>query len=206
MRKTRSFGKLMKTNHKTDPITMPRASMRFLKRRTALTLILYLVYAGSIVMIGIKMGLFGQWADSSARHLEDSPLQSPETRVRPLLPQGILSFDADLKQIALREGVGHAQFVFNFTNTSRTVVVLERVSTSCGCTTAQLPQMPWSIAPRSKGRIPVTLDVLGLVGKVFRTLTVTTDQGVKVLTVEAEIIPVPAKQEQGTNTATIHSR
>jgi cytochrome c5 len=105
------------------------------------------------------------------------------------LPAGLLAFDAETKKDTVHEGDSLAHFVFNFTNTTSKLITISEVKTSCGCTTAELPPMPWNVAPHARGRIPVTMNVLGHIGTNTKTLTVTTLLGFKTLDVEANILP-----------------
>jgi len=175
----------------TDTKSALRSLWRILKGPTGMALFLYLVYAGSIIALAKKVGVLEEWSGSVASHVDDTPGKVSEVRARqqPLV-KGVLVFDADVKKVTLPAGNAQAQFLFTFTNTSRTDVVIEQVGISCGCTTAQLPQMPWRIEPYATGRIPVTLDVQGHVGKISKTLSITTAKGTKILTVEADMIPL----------------
>jgi mono/diheme cytochrome c family protein len=80
------------------------------------------------------------------------------------------------------------RFVFTATNVSSHDVTLLNAIGSCGCTVAKLPEDP-RIVPGASGRIDVTMDLKGKYGKVLKTVTVSTDQGVKVLTVAANLPP-----------------
>jgi mono/diheme cytochrome c family protein len=113
------------------------------------------------------------------------------------LPAGILAWDADLKEATVSATQPVAQMVFNFTNVSSGEVSINHVGSSCGCTVAQLPPMPWKIAPGSSGAIPVTMNVAGKSGMVFKTLTINTDKGWKMLSVKTTIQPPPAQMKPG---------
>jgi hypothetical protein len=153
-------------------------------------LLIYFLYVGIVLAVGAKLGVFHKRSYQPSKigltARPASPLTSSETLVP--LPQGILAFDGELKQATVHEGEAQAHFVFNFTNISSKEVIINTVTTSCGCTTAELPPMPWTLPPRAKGRIPVTMNVLGHTGKSSKTITVTTAQGFKTLTVEANIL------------------
>jgi hypothetical protein len=107
------------------------------------------------------------------------------------LPSGILSFDSDKKDAIVREGEPEARFVFDFTNTSSAPVTIAAVTASCGCTTADLPSMPWTLKPHAQGRIPITMRLTGAVGTNSKTVVVTTMQGYKHLVVQASVLPKP---------------
>jgi len=107
-----------------------------------------------------------------------------------MLPAGILAFDGESKEYTNQPGEMVAKFVFNLTNVSPEEVVISLVQTSCGCTTAQLPPMPWKIPAGGTGQIPVNMNVQGKSGVVLKSVTLHTDKGQKPLMVKATI-PVP---------------
>lgn len=103
------------------------------------------------------------------------------------LPAGILAFDNETKEYITKPGEFTATFVFNLTNVSPDEVTVTLVQTSCGCTTAQLPPMPWKIPAGGTGQIPVNMNVQGKSGVVFKTVTLHTDKGQKPLMVKTTI-------------------
>jgi mono/diheme cytochrome c family protein len=108
-----------------------------------------------------------------------------------------LAFDTEKKKASVQEGDREAHFLFNFTNTSSKEVTICAVRSSCGCTTAELPPMPWNLAPHARGRIPITMNVLGHTGTNTKTVTVTTLQGFKTLEVQANILPPKVDASMG---------
>ena len=116
--------------------------------------------------------------------------QPPPARTTPnygALPPGILAFDSESKEYTTKPGEYMTSFVFNLTNVSPDEVAINHVQTSCGCTTAQLPPMPWKIASGGSGQIPVNMNVQGKSGVVLKTVTLHTDKGLKQLMVKATI-------------------
>ncbi|MBE0545346.1 MAG: DUF1573 domain-containing protein [Verrucomicrobia bacterium] len=105
------------------------------------------------------------------------------------LPPNIIAWDGDLKESTLKAGEVESLLTFNFTNVSSSDATISHVQTSCGCTTPRLPQMPWKIAPGAQGQIPVVMNMAGRSGTVFKTITVNTDKGWKMLTVKTTIPP-----------------
>jgi cytochrome c553 len=65
------------------------------------------------------------------------------------------------------------------------------VHPSCGCTTAQLPPMPWILAPGTNGQINLTVNLAGKSGTLFKTVNIATDKGSKTLTLRINILPRP---------------
>jgi len=82
-----------------------------------------------------------------------------------------------------------AHFTFNLTNISPNNVAIVNVHPSCGCTTAQLPPLPWILAPGTNGQIKITVNLAGKTGTLFKTVKVTTDKGNKTLTLRINILP-----------------
>lgn len=70
-------------------------------------------------------------------------------------------------------------------------VVITDVHPSCGCTTAQLPRLPWTLSPQTNGQIGVTVNLAGKFGTVVKTVHITTDQGSLDLIVQITILPPP---------------
>lgn len=100
------------------------------------------------------------------------------------LPPDIIVWDEDLKESTLAPGEVHSLLTFNFTNVSSSDVTITHVQTSCGCTTPRLPQLPWKVAAGRHGEIPVVMNMSGRSGTIFKTVTVNTDKGWKMLTVK----------------------
>ncbi len=67
------------------------------------------------------------------------------------------------------------------------------VHPSCGCTTAQLPPMPWFHAPGTNGQIGVTVNLAGKFGTIVKTVHVGTDHGSRDLIVQITIVPQSMK-------------
>lgn len=100
------------------------------------------------------------------------------------LPPNIIAWDGDLKESTLGAGEVHSLLTFNFTNVSSSEVTITYVQTSCGCTTPRLPPLPWKVAAGTHGEIPVVMNMAGRSGTIFKTITVNTDKGWKMLTVK----------------------
>jgi hypothetical protein len=70
-------------------------------------------------------------------------------------------WDSETKTTNVMAGTSEARFTFNFTNVSFTNVTILSVHPSCGCTTAQLPPLPWVIAPGTNGQIGIKVNIAG---------------------------------------------
>lgn len=117
---------------------------------------------------------------------------TPAVGVNGPLPPNILAWDSEVKETTVKSGEPLAQYIFSFTNVSPGDVSINHVQTSCGCTVAQLPTLPWKIAAGTNAQIPVTMNLAGKSGVVFKTLTVNTDKGYKMLTIKTTIQPPTA--------------
>jgi cytochrome c553 len=105
-----------------------------------------------------------------------------------------LKWDGETKQATVVHGTAEAKFSFSLTNVSQEVVTINGVHTSCGCTAAQLPAVPWRIEPGASGQIGATMNLANKSGTITKTVTVNTDKGPKLLFVKANILPPSAEQ------------
>ena len=144
------------------------------------------------------------------------PVYVPDTsHANDPLPDGILAWDELSKSTDAAADQQLAHFVFNFTNiataadvtlvtnitastTNITVitnsitpcnVTILSVRPSCGCTTAQLPPLPWTLAPGTNGQMGLTVNLQGRSGTVVKTADVSTDKGYKRLILRINILP-----------------
>ena len=65
------------------------------------------------------------------------------------------------------------------------------VHPSCGCTTAELPPVPWMLPPGTNSTIRVSVNLAGKVGMIFKTVTVATERGRTDLMLRINIQPAP---------------
>jgi mono/diheme cytochrome c family protein len=70
-------------------------------------------------------------------------------------------------------------------------VIMNTVHPSCGCTTAQLPPLPWVLLPGTNGQIGVTVNLAGKFGTVVKSIHIETDKGACDLIVQITILPPP---------------
>ncbi len=105
------------------------------------------------------------------------------------LPDGILAWDNLTKSTDAAANQAEAHFTFNLTNVSNDKVAIMNVHPSCGCTTAQLPPMPWVLEPAANGQIKLTVNLAGKSGTLFKTVSITTDKGSKTLMLQIRILP-----------------
>jgi len=70
----------------------------------------------------------------------------------------------------IKEESGIANYSFEFTNTGKAPLIIQRVATSCGCTTPEWPREP--IAQGKSGKITVGYNPAGRPGPFAKTITV----------------------------------
>jgi len=61
-------------------------------------------------------------------------------------------------------------YIYKFTNTGKSDLILSKVSASCGCTASKYTKEP--IKPGKEGKVEVTFDSNGQKGMVNKTVTV----------------------------------
>jgi mono/diheme cytochrome c family protein len=132
---------------------------------------------------------------SSAPTLASKPVFVPDTsRSAEPLPDGLIAWDSLLKSTNVLSGLDFARFSFAFTNISSKDVTILNVHPSCGCTTAELPPVPWTLPAGTNGEIKIKVNLANKSGTVFKSVKVTTDQGNKTLMLRINILtPAPVK-------------
>ena len=131
------------------------------------------------------------------------------------LRAGVLVWDNLMESVDAAADQAQAHFTFNFTNiavltditlvtnvtdsstnivaTTNSItpipVTILSVHPSCGCTTAQLPPLPWIVDAGTNGQIGITVDLRGKTGTLFKTVNVVTDKGNLNLSVRVTIFP-----------------
>ncbi|HEY9508703.1 MAG TPA: DUF1573 domain-containing protein [Verrucomicrobiae bacterium] len=106
----------------------------------------------------------------------------------------ILKWDSEIKEVSVTNGTPQAEFTFSLTNASEEDITITGVRTSCGCTVAKLPEQPWKLTPGTHGEIHVTMSLAHKFGLVTKTVTVSTDKGIKMLFVKSNIQPSPGNE------------
>jgi cytochrome c553 len=105
------------------------------------------------------------------------------------LPNGILAWDSIAQETNAAAEDAAAHFFFSFTNVSAGNVAILDVHPSCGCTTAQVPKLPWVVPASSNEQFGVTVNLAGKSGTVYKTVKVTTDKGFMQLMLTIHIQP-----------------
>lgn len=105
-----------------------------------------------------------------------------------------LAWDATAKRYDAQKGETNALFTFSATNVSPAEVVVIAVRTSCGCTIAKVPTLPWRLASGTNGQIEVKVDLRGKYGLLSKMISVDTSAGLSLLSVNVNI-PQPDARE-----------
>jgi mono/diheme cytochrome c family protein len=147
-----------------------------------------LVAAAGLFLIGAKV--FAAGPPSTNIFATTPPVFVPDlSHANSTLPDGILAWDEISKSTDAAADQQLVHFVFSFTNISSGNAVILSVHPSCGCTTAELPPLPWVIAPGTNGQIRLTVNLAGKSGSLIKTVTVSTDKGSKTLLLRINILP-----------------
>jgi mono/diheme cytochrome c family protein len=109
----------------------------------------------------------------------------------PLLPDGVMAWEAVEKSAEATNGQEAAKFTFAFTNISPEPIAILSGVGSCSCTTVQLPETPWLVQAGANGEIGVTIDLTGKSGTLFKSVIINTDKGIKNLMLSVKIQPPP---------------
>lgn len=119
-----------------------------------------------------------------------APGAASTNAVRRLLEPFPLVFAEDAPEVTVEAGATNARLQFAFTNASGKEVTLQRLHTSCGCTTAKMPPLPWVLPAGTNGEFEISMDLRGKRGRVTKMLYVYTDRSFKALSMRV-IIPSP---------------
>ena len=99
----------------------------------------------------------------------------------------VLAWNTTTNELEIEGGSAVARFHFSLTNISTAPVTLTGVGTSCGCTAAQLPNLPTTVKPGDSMTFEVDMNISGKHGIVEKTVTLTTDKGEQKLYVISNI-------------------
>lgn len=83
-----------------------------------------------------------------------------------------------------------AEHEFEFVNKGKEPIIISNVSASCGCTTPSYSKDP--VLPGKKGTIKASYNTQGRVAPFTKTITITSNIGVKVLTIKGEVEKAPS--------------
>ncbi|HXF11428.1 MAG TPA: DUF1573 domain-containing protein [Desulfuromonadaceae bacterium] len=119
-----------------------------------------------------------------------APVYVPDTtHENDPLPDGVIGWNSGIQNTNVPESTDKAHFLVTFTNLTSANIAIMDVHPSCGCTTAQLPPTPWVIPPGGHGEVPITVDLTGKNGTLFKEVKFMTDKGTKQLFFRITIEP-----------------
>lgn len=98
-----------------------------------------------------------------------------------------LVWDALEQSIAPAAGITVVRFDFFVTNSSPQAVEISGLQPSCGCTIAEMPRVPWILAPGARGSFQAVVDFRSKQGRFSKTIAVSSAAGPQVLTVTVQI-------------------
>ena len=102
-------------------------------------------YQHGAAFLCVFLGVVSALTPNLPAEQTNNPVNPPLQVVTSLLPATNVAWDAESKATNVMAGLDHAEFVFCFTNLSAKPLTVINVHTSCGCTTAQLPPLPWVV-------------------------------------------------------------
>lgn len=111
-----------------------------------------------------------------------------------------LAFKSDQHDFGTVAEGPNAEHEFTFTNTGKEPIIINQVQASCGCTTPTWSKEP--VLPGQKGSIKAVYSTQGRPGSFTKTVTVTSNAGVKVLTIKGNVEKAPESSVPG-NTSVI---
>ena len=132
--------------------------------------------------------------DSSTNPVATSaPVYVPDlSHANDPLPDGVLAWNSLTQSTNVPANSEQAHFLLSFTNVSSGNVSISSVHPTCGCTTADLPPLPWTIPPGGSGLIPVTVNLsqnlTGDPGMLLKAVNISTDKGSKQILLRINIL------------------
>ncbi len=125
--------------------------------------------------------------------LVDAPLdqstQNPQANFIEKIPENDLSWDATEQRRVVIEGEGPVLFKFQMKNVSEHPIVIEKINASCGCTTVDTREMPFTLAPGAFEEIQISMSTAGKFGTVTKSILVQGTHANWTLLVTSEISP-----------------
>ena len=116
------------------------------------------------------------------------PAAATPARQTSLKPEN-MAFNTDSHDFGtIAEGPA-GEYEFEFKNTGKEPLTIETVQASCGCTTPSYSKEP--IAPGKTGKIKASYNTVGRPGAFTKSITVTSNAGVKVLTIKGTVEKAP---------------
>ena len=122
-------------------------------------------------------------------HATPTPSSTPAAAPATTLTADNIAFSTDSYDFGSIEEGPAADHVFQFTNTGKEPLIIQRVQPSCGCTTPDWTKEP--IAPGKTGMIKASYGTQGRPGHFEKTLTVFSNAGTKMLSFKGTVEKAP---------------
>lgn len=119
-----------------------------------------------------------------------SPL-SPVAAAAPttsLKPENV-SFKNEIHDFGNVQEGPSADYEFTFKNTGKEPIILTNVQASCGCTTPSWSKDP--VLPGKTGTVKASYNTVGRPGPFTKSITVTSNAGVRILTIKGNVEKAP---------------
>jgi Protein of unknown function (DUF1573) len=100
-----------------------------------------------------------------------------------------MNFSKDVHDFGTIQEGPSADYTFDFTNTGKEPIIVQKVQASCGCTTPSYSKDP--VLPGKQGEIKASYNTNGRVGPFTKTITVTSNAGIKVVTIKGTVEKAP---------------
>lgn len=148
----------------------------------------------SLGLIALTSG-FAMAQDNHAGHnhgtadLQVAPKEASNTAQATSLKPENMEFKTDMHDFGTVAEGPDAEFKFEFKNTGKEPVILSAVTASCGCTAPEWSKEP--VLPGKKSVIKAVYHTAGRPGGFNKTITVTSNAGVKVLTIKGTVEKAP---------------
>jgi hypothetical protein len=116
---------------------------------------------------------------------------TPATEATPattLVPDN-MTFKTDVHDFGTIPEGPAAEFNFEFTNTGKEPIIVQRVQASCGCTTPSYSKDP--VLPGKPGDIKASYNTNGRIGPFTKTITVYSNAGTKIVTIKGTVEKAP---------------
>ncbi|MEI8278297.1 MAG: DUF1573 domain-containing protein [Bacteroidota bacterium] len=124
-----------------------------------------------------------------------TPVATPATPATPeaapattLVPDN-MTFKTDVHDFGTIPEGPAAEFNFEFTNTGKEPIIVQRVQASCGCTTPSYSKDP--VLPGKPGDIKASYNTNGRIGPFTKTITVYSNAGTKIVTIKGTVEKAP---------------
>ena len=144
-------------------------------------------------LAGIIFALPGTFAAGTNGQVVTPSVYVPSmSQMNEPLANGVFAWNSLVQTTNAAFNLDQVHFVIGFTNVSGDKVAILDVKPSCGCTTAEVPAIPWMIPAGDSEKIPVTINIESKFGTLTKFVHIATDKGEKDVYFQINIMPPPA--------------